>query len=50
MAVLTEDLDRDFLAVSERRRKLLGLLAVGLFLLRAVDAVESDALSLCDSG
>lgn len=46
MAVLTEDLDRHFLAVGEGRRELLGLLAVSLFLLRTVDAVESDALSL----
>ena len=29
-----------------RRGELLRFLAVGLFLLRAVDAVESDALSL----
>ena len=46
VSVFTEDLDRDFLAVGEGRRELLGFLAAGLFLLRAVDAVESDALSL----
>ena len=44
VSVFTEDLDRDFLAVGEGRRELLGFLAAGLFLLRAVDAVESDAL------
>jgi hypothetical protein len=42
MAILAEHLDRDFLAMDESKRKLLGLLAEGLAFLRAIDAAQSD--------
>jgi len=43
--VLPVGLERDFLAKDKFRRSLLGLLSVGLALLGAVDAIESDAFS-----
>ena len=46
MAILAEHVDRDFLAVDETRRELLGRLAEGLALLRAVDAAQTDPFKL----
>jgi hypothetical protein len=43
MAILAEHVDRDVLAMDERRRELLGLLAEGLAFLRAVYAAQTDA-------
>lgn len=43
MAILAEHVDHDVLAMDERRRELLGLLAEGLAFLRTVDAAQSDA-------
>ena len=46
MAVLAKHVDRDFLAMDERRGELLGLVAEGLAFFRTVDAAQSDAFRL----
>ena len=46
MAILAEHMNRNFLAVDERRGELLRLLAEGLAFLRTVDAAQTDAFRL----
>ena len=46
--VLTVSLERDFLAKNQGRGGLLGLLAVGLALFRAVDTTEADAFRVLE--